>query len=130
MDSKRLFARELRKDATEAERLLWRYLRNRQIDGFRFRRQVPLGAYVADFLCPQAKLVVELDGGQHGDQAEHDRVRTEWLGAQGYRVLRFWNHDMLQHADTVVGEIHRELTRSFTPPQPSPSLREREGDKP
>src|SRR5262245_12617612 len=100
MDSKRLFARELRKGASDAERLLWNHLRYRQIDGFRFRRQVPMGAYETDFVCPQAKLIIELDGGQHGDQMEHDRIRTEWLGAQGYRVLR-WNHDVMRRVDAV-----------------------------
>lgn len=151
MDAKRLFARRLRNGATDAERMLWRHLKNCQIEGFRFRRQVSLGVYVVDFLCPQAKFIVELDGGQHGDQITYDQQRTAWLNGQGYRELRFWNHDVLKRVDVVVGEIHRELTKSFTPPQPSgpagrssvrelplavrkrtsspPSLREREGDK-
>ena len=131
MDSKRSFARELRNHATDAERLLWRYLKSSQIEGFRFRRQVPLGEFVVDFLCPQAKLIVELDGGQHSVTTSYDDARTEWLGGHGYLVLRFWNHDVLQRVDVVVDEICRELTKNFappsTPPHPSPSLCEREG---
>ncbi|MBS0464228.1 MAG: endonuclease domain-containing protein [Proteobacteria bacterium] len=129
MDPKRQFARELRNHATDAEHLLWRHLRSRQLGGFRFRRQVPLGNFVVDFCCPQAQLVVELDGGQHGDRVDYDLSRTAWLGDRGYGVLRFWNHEVMQRTDAVLEEIHRQLTRNFTPPQPSPSLREREGDK-
>lgn len=130
MESKRQFARELRNGATDAERLLWRYLKNRQFEGFRFRRQVPIGVYIVDFVCPQARLVVELDGGQHTEKTSYDDSRTVWLEQQGYCVKRFWNHEVLQNADVVAAEIHRVLTKSFTPPQPSPSLCEREGAKP
>ncbi|MBS0214112.1 MAG: endonuclease domain-containing protein [Proteobacteria bacterium] len=130
MDTKRQFARDLRNHPTDAERHLWRCLRGRHVEGFRFRRQVPPGPYVVDFVCPQAKLVVELDGGQHGDQVAYEQARTASLSAQGYRVIRFWNHDVLARTEAVLDEIHRELTKSVTPPQPSPSLRVREGEKP
>ena len=98
-----------------------------QLDGFRFRRQVPITGYVADFVCPQARLIVELDGSQHLQQANYDSSRTAALEALGYRVLRYWNDDALRRTDDVVADIHRQLTVAFTPPQPSPSLREREG---
>ena len=127
MDSKRQFARELRNHATDAERMLWQYLKGSKIEGFRFRRQVLLGEFVVDFLCPQAKLVVELDGGQHSIRLDHDERRTDWLRMHGYRVMRFWNHEAMQHVEVVVEAIRRELTKSFTPPQPSPSPCEREG---
>jgi very-short-patch-repair endonuclease len=105
---------------TEAEQRLWRCLRARQIEGFRFRRQVPIHGYVADFVCQQAKLVVEVDGGQHSLQSGYDAQRTAVLEGHGYRVLRYWNHDVLQRAEDVVADLHRNLTREFTPPQPSP----------
>lgn len=127
MDTKRQFARELRKNATDAERLLSHSLKSRQLDGFRFHRQAPLGDFIVDFLCPQARFIVELDGGQHTDRAMYDDARTIWLAEKGYRVLRFWNHEAIQNTDTVLAEIHRQLTKGFTPPQPSPSLCEMEG---
>jgi very-short-patch-repair endonuclease len=127
MDRTRRLARELRNHTTDAEQRIWRHLRGRQLEGFRFRRQVPIAGYVADFVCPQAKLIVELDGGQHQAQAQYDAVRTAALERLGYRVLRYWNDDALLRTESVLDDIHRELTKSFTPPRPSPSLREREG---
>lgn len=84
-------ARELRWNMTDAERKLWAALRRRQILGYRFRRQQPIGPYIADFFCPEAKLIIEVDGSQHGEelQALDDKRRTEWLEKNGYRVLRF-----------------------------------------
>jgi very-short-patch-repair endonuclease len=96
-------------------------MRRRQLEGFRFRRQVPIGPFIVDFLCPKARLVVELDGGQHADRADYDRRRTRWLESKGYRVLRYWNHDVLLHPDVVLADIHRHLMERATPPQPSPS---------
>jgi very-short-patch-repair endonuclease len=96
---------------TDAERTLWRVLRGYKDKGFHFRRQVPMGPYVADFACHPAKLVIEVDGGQHGlagHQAADDR-RTEWLEGQGYRVLRFWNNDVLGNADGVAALIDAAL---------------------
>jgi very-short-patch-repair endonuclease len=134
MDVIRYRARDLRNNPTDAERALWRALRGRQIDGFRFRRQVPIAGYIADFACPQLKLIVELDGGQHAAQGEYDAARTLRLEAAGYRVLRYWNDDVLLRLEVVVEDIYRRLIEGSskskgTPPQPSPSLREREGAK-
>src|SRR6266849_6079578 len=78
---------------------LWSRLRRKQLEGFRFRRQHPLGPYVVDFFCPEAKLVVEVDGGQHADDGE---TRTRWIEAQGYRLIRFWNNDVLANTEGVL----------------------------
>jgi very-short-patch-repair endonuclease len=122
----RLRARELRNGATDAERHLWRYLKLRQLAGLRIRRQVPIGPYVADFLCPQARLIVELDGGQHTERLDADEVRTRVLADFGYCMLRYWNDDVLLRTQDVLDDILRHV--NSTPPQPSPSLREREGE--
>ena len=98
-------ARALRRDQTDAERKLWAMLSNRQVDGFKFRRQVAIDRYFADFACVDAKLVVELDGGQHADQAEYDAERTRVLEACGWRVVRFWNHDVLLESEGVADTI-------------------------
>jgi very-short-patch-repair endonuclease len=132
MDTLRYRARDLRNNATDAERALWRALKGRQLQGFRFRRQVPIGKYIADFVCPQARLVVELDGGQHVEQMQYDSARTVVLAALGYRVLRYWNDDVLLRIDSVVDDIYRHLmarsaelksdcNNKSTSPQPSPS---------
>src|SRR6266436_5717158 len=94
-------ARELRQSLTDAERFVWARLRNRRFVQFKFRRQVPLGSYVVDFVCFEQKLIVELDGGQHTLQREYDAKRTLWLESEGFRVIRFWNHDVLQDWETV-----------------------------
>src|ERR1700761_4538190 len=96
-------ARKLRREMTEAERCLWAHLRNRQIEGAKFRKQEPLFGYYADFLCEAAKLIVEADGGQHSPEA--DAERTALLEAAGYTVLRFWNNDILANSEGVVEEI-------------------------
>lgn len=121
MDTRRLRARTLRKTMTDAELKLWKHLRARQIEGFRFRRQVAIDRYVVDFVCPQAKLVVEVKGGQHQVQSSYDAGRTALLERQGYRVLRYWNHDVLQSVEDVLADIHRQLTRAFIT-SPSVSL--------
>jgi very-short-patch-repair endonuclease len=113
-------ARILRKNAIDAERRLWRCLRQKQIDGFRFRRQQPIGPYIGDFFCPQAALILEIDGGQHAAQETEDSVRTAWLEARGYRVLRFWNNDVLRNTPGVLVRIGEAL-RDGPPPLPSPS---------
>ncbi|KRE85532.1 DNA-cytosine methyltransferase [Rhodanobacter sp. Soil772] len=102
-------ARRLRNDCTDAERRLWHSLRYRQLAGHKFRRQCPLAGYIADFVCVPARLVVELDGGQHLDALAYDRRRTEALQREGYRVLRFWNDDVLLRTEDVVAEIFRVL---------------------
>ena len=112
MDSIRARARALRKNLTEAERLLWRQLRFWQLDGHKFRRQQPIGNYVADFVCLEKRLIVELDGGQHAEQRDYDAKRDAWLRAQGFIVLRFWNNDVLKNVDGVVARIFETLKSS------------------
>src|SRR5690242_9947577 len=88
-------ARALRRRSTDSERRLWHWLRNRQIDGVKFRRQVAIGPYVVDFLAAAHRLVIEIDGGQHATQEAYDLRRTRWLEEQGYRVIRFWSNEVL-----------------------------------
>jgi very-short-patch-repair endonuclease len=102
-------ARVLRKNPTEAERSLWKHLRLRQLHGHKFRRQQPLGQYIVDFVCLEKRLIVELDGGQHAGQAGSDAERTAWLEAQGFHVLRFWNHNLLNESEAVKEAIAEAL---------------------
>ncbi|WP_377274726.1 endonuclease domain-containing protein [Rhizobium sp. R86522] len=97
-------ARELRANDTEAEYRLWGDIRNRQLNGYKFSRQIPLGPYIVDFVCRERRLVVELDGSQHAEN-ERDERRTEWLNGQGYSVLRFWNAEVLQERNAVLDTI-------------------------
>ena len=106
-----LTARRLRRDATDAERLLWRALRASGMT-WRFRRQHPIGRYIADFACPAGKLVIELDGGQHSAQAEADSARSAALARHGYRVIRFWNNDVIGNIEGVVATIETALKQS------------------
>lgn len=108
-------ARKLRRDQTEAERKLWARLRSSQLNGFKFRRQHPLGPFFADFFCMEAKLVIELDGAQHADQSGSDDRRTEFLRSAGYVVLRFWNHQVISEIDEVVQRIADVLEESHRP---------------
>ena len=103
------FARELRSNMTEAERHLWHYLRGHRFFGLKFKRQKPVGRYIVDFVCLEQRLVIELDGGQHQEQAALDGERDRWLSEQGYQVLRFWNHEVLGEADAVLEVIARAL---------------------
>lgn len=114
-------ARKLRHDSTEAEKRLWKQLRNRQLAGIKFRRQCPVGPYVVDFLCYDLRLVIELDGGQH--TIETDARRTACLEAEGLRLLRFWNNEVLENMDGVLQTIIRIY---LTPPL---SCEEREPDE-
>ena len=105
------FARSLRKNLTDAERKLWYALRSGQLDGYRFRRQHPMGPFVVDFICLEKKLIVELDGDRHG-KAVHksrDEKRDEWLKSRGYYVLRFWNNDVYSNLDGVLLDIAEYL---------------------
>ena len=98
-------ARSLRRGMTDVERILWRALRGKQLERNRFRRQHPIGQFIADFACIEQKLVIELDGGQHQEQLAYDEQRTVLLQAQGWRVLRFWNNDVLNNLDGVLSTI-------------------------
>ncbi len=102
-------ARALRKRSTDAERKLWRYLRQRQLDSRKFRRQHPIGPYVADFVCMEKHLVVEVDGSQHALQEERDNACTAWLEDRGFRVLRFWNNEVLGNIEGVLLKIRETL---------------------
>ncbi|NIM93010.1 MAG: DUF559 domain-containing protein [Anaerolineales bacterium] len=98
-------ARTLRKEQTKAEEILWFVLRNRNLCGWKFRRQHPIGPFIVDFFCLEAKLVVEVDGDTHVGQEEYDERRTEWLNGQGYRVIRFTNREVLKHTRLVMEVI-------------------------
>ena len=99
-------ARKLRKDMTDAERKLWSLLRNRKLARFKFRRQVPVGSYVADFLSFEAHLIVEADGGQHA-ASPHDATRDAWLRHQGFTVIRYWNSDILTNPDGILTSLQQ-----------------------
>jgi very-short-patch-repair endonuclease len=99
------YAKQLRQTHTLAEQRLWYYLRNRHFLGIKFRRQVPIGHYIADFICFEYRLIIEVDGGQHAEQLEYDEVRTQWFETNGYSVLRFWNHDVIKNIEGVLQKI-------------------------
>jgi very-short-patch-repair endonuclease len=103
-DCLRGFARAMRKESTNAERRMWTRLRNGQLNGLKFRRQVPIGNAIADFVCYEHKLIVEVDGGQHSESA-HDKVRDAELTRRGFRVLRFWNIDVMRNTRGVLDTI-------------------------
>ena len=105
-------ARSLRRRQTDAEAALWVRLRDRQLCGVKFRRQQPLGPYIVDFVTLERKLVIEIDGGQHAEDtaATSDEARTAWLGGEGYRVLRFWNNDVLLNMEGVLERILQAIT--------------------
>ncbi len=112
-------ARTLRQDRTDAEGLLWHYLCNKQLDGYNFRRQQPIGPYVVDFACMSRKLVIELDGGQHAEQHNYDKKREDYLRGKGYRILRFWNDEVFQNCMDVLEAVYQALVGP-PPHQPSP----------
>jgi very-short-patch-repair endonuclease len=102
----------MRHEPTDAELALWKRLRFRQIDGLKFRRQVPVGPFIADFLCFEARLILEVDGSQHAERrADYDVRRTAYLESQGYRVLRFWNGDVLARPGSVIEAIYAAISR-------------------
>jgi very-short-patch-repair endonuclease len=117
---KKRLQRTLRSNMTDAERALWKRLRSCQLNGCKFRRQHPFGDFILDFVCLEAKLVIEIDGGQHNDSAQ-DFVRDQALESAGFRVMRFWNNQVLNEIESVVESIWLELERLTPPPsQPSP----------
>ena len=103
------FARDLRRNMTDVERRLWGLLRDKRLANHKFRRQQPIGPYIADFVCFEARLIVELDGEQHAAQRERDEVRTAWLNSQGFEVVRFWNHLVFEETEGVLDSIVRTL---------------------
>ena len=122
-NTRQIFAKQLRRNMTDAEKLLWYRLRGHRLNGMKFKRQQPLGNYIVDFVCFEAKVVVEVDGGQHLD-SKQDRQRDAWLRSQGFEVLRFWNNEVLEQADAVLERI----CQSFSP-SPPPLSREGRGDR-
>jgi len=121
---KTMFAKHLRRNMTEAERVLWRVLGNRAMAGFKFRRQHPIGPYIVDFACLGANLVIEVDGGQHCDSMA-DVERDEYLRNHDFNVLRFWNNEVLQNIEGVCDVILRHLG---TPTRPDLPQQASEGD--
>ena len=111
---KRDFARDLRGAMTDAEHRLWYHLRGRRLLGAKFRRQFPIGPYIADFACPEARLIVEVDGGQHND-SRHDAIRDRFIHGHGFTVLRFWNNDVLADTDVVLAAICDALVARPSP---------------
>ena len=111
------FARQLRHNATEAEQLLWKHLRRKQLSGMRFRRQHPIGPYVADFACLKERLIIELDGGQHSDSSQYDSQRDVYLAERGFRVLRFWDYQVMEDMDSVSAAVTEAVEPG--PPQPA-----------
>ena len=107
-------ARELRAEQTPQEQQLWQELRAKRFAGFKFRRQEPIGRYIADFVCFKAKLIIELDGGQHAETAARDAERDAWLRGRGYNVLRFWDNEVFQNLEGVL-----EVVRKNVAPTPS-----------
>jgi len=103
-------ARELRRNSTDAERRLWSALRDRRLEGYRFRRQYPIGHFIVDFACTREKIIVEADGAQHSE-SESDERRTAWLESQGWRVVRLWNNDILKNTEGVIITLLQELQR-------------------
>ncbi|RNC66346.1 MAG: endonuclease domain-containing protein [Desulfuromonadales bacterium] len=115
-------ARDLRNNATDAERLLWGHLRNSQIEGVKFRRQQSIEDYIVDFAAYSPKFVIELDGSQHADNLSYDEQRTACLQQNGFRVLRFWNNDIFENIEGVLAVIRQYCLESASPtPQPPPA---------
>ena len=106
------FQKNLRQNQTDTEMHLWQYLRDRRFEGFKFRRQHVLQGYIVDFVCLKKRLIIELDGGQHTEQIGYDVQRTSILEKDGFRVLRFWNHDLLNNTTDVLENIYQELMKS------------------
>jgi very-short-patch-repair endonuclease len=111
-------AQGLRRDQTPAERQLWAYLRGKQVGGFRFRRQQPIGPFIVDFCCLSPRLAIEIDGDSHAEQVEYDESRTAYLKEHGYAVIRFTNEDVQRRLESVLDEIMRRCEELITTPPP------------
>ncbi|MGH8121440.1 MAG: endonuclease domain-containing protein [Rudaea sp.] len=110
------FAKGMRRGPTDAEAALWRKVRAGRLGGFKFKRQHSIGSYIVDFVCFERRLILEVDGGQH--ERSTDAKRTDWLEEQGFRVLRFWNNEVLTNMDGVLEAVLRVLSQSAPSPQP------------
>ena len=104
-----IIAKSLRKRLTNTERLLWKHLRAKQIEGLKFRRQEPIGKYIVDFVCHEKRIVIEVDGSQHSIDKAIDKERDEWLKEHGYEVMRFWNNEVLENIEGVLEVIRNSL---------------------
>ena len=125
-------AQELRQHSTDAELALWKRLRNRQLAGCKFRRQVPIGKYIVDFVCFERKIAIEVDGGHHQEQVSSDTIRATWLESEGFQVLRFWNHEVLADTEAVQEALLvalQENSPSPDSPSPQPSPVKGEGGR-
>ncbi len=118
----RRYARSLRTNQTDAERLLWSRLRRRQLAGFKFRRQHQVGLYICDFACVAALVIVELDGSQHAENLDYDLRRDRFLRSAGFEVLRFWNSDVLGRTDDVLDTIYAVVSQGSDPSAPAGHL--------
>ena len=116
-------AKVMRSAQTPAEERLWYFLRAHRFLGLKFKRQKPLGPYIVDFICMERGLVIELDGSQHGDQVTYDRERDAWLAGEGFTVLRFWNHDVMNQIESVLERI-MQTVEAPSPPAPLPQAGE------
>ncbi|WP_368543051.1 endonuclease domain-containing protein [Enterobacter soli] len=120
MDIIRSHAKRLRRELTNEENRLWYLLRGRRFAHYKFRRQHPVGNYILDFACCEARLAVELDGGQHDENREYDRQRTQWLNQKGWHVIRFWNNELGNSEEAVLDQIFMTLQMLLPSPRPSP----------
>ncbi|MBI3541141.1 MAG: endonuclease domain-containing protein [Deltaproteobacteria bacterium] len=111
---------ELRKESTDTEKVLWHCLRSKQLSGLKFRRQQPMGNFIVDFVCLEKRVIIECDGGQHAFQVEKDKERDQWFEKEGYRVLRFWDSDVLNNTEGVLEAIS-EACQGHPPLDPLPS---------
>ncbi|MDT8403761.1 endonuclease domain-containing protein [Sulfuriflexus sp.] len=122
MENMKSLTRVLRRQATDAEMLLWKHLRDCRLAGYKFRRQVVIEPYIVDFVFFEARLIVEADGGQHIEQVKYDSRRTDILRSMGYEVMRFWSHEILEDTNAVLKQIYFRLITAPSP-QPSPGGR-------
>ncbi|NIF37468.1 DUF559 domain-containing protein [Enterobacter sp. Tr-810] len=120
MDNIRSYAKQLRHELTMEEKRLWYLLRSRRFSHYKFRRQHPVGHYILDFACCEARLAIELDGGQHDEKQGYDWQRTIWLNQQGWRVIRFWNNELWDNEEGVLENILETLQALLPSPRPSP----------
>src|SRR3990167_9192678 len=117
-------AQDLRRNMTDAENRMWYYLRNRRLGGYKFVREHVIGHYIADFVCREKKLIIEIDGGQHMDAIEYDSLRTKYLENRGYRVLRIWNHEVFKNIQGVTDSVLNLLETAPSSPALLPQVGE------